>query len=153
MRVNPKNPNLVMAMAEQPMLVDILTQCNGEGEYRWIVKTKLGMTSVDGRSFDNDRCSKHPECIISGYKRGVIQTVQFKPKGFSTFLTIFSRTGKKVKLIDETILVNLTVGTINSMYDNTNLMDMNQYKAVNSKSWASKAFTMNEVEVKDLTIC
>ena len=106
------------------------------------------MTSVDGRSFDNDRCSKHPECIISGYKKGAIQTVQFKPKGFSTFLTIFSRTGKKVKLIDETILVNLTVGTINSMYDNTNLMDMNQYKAVNSKSWASKAFTMNEeVEV------
>ena len=148
MRVNPKNPNLVMAMAIQPMLVDILTQCNGEGEYRWIVKTKLGMTSVDGRSFDNDRCSKYPECIISGYKRGVIQTVQFKPKGFSTFLTIFCRVGKKVKLIDETILVNLTVGTINSMYDNTNLMDMNQYKSVNSKSWASKAFTMNEeVEV------
>ena len=148
MRVNPKNPNLVMAMAIQPMLVDILTQCNGEGEYRWIVKTKLGMTSVDGRSFDNDRCSKHPECIISGYKRGVIQTVQFKPKGFSTFLTIFCRVGKKVKLIDETILVNLTVGTINSMYDNTNLMDMNQYKSVNSNSWASKAFTMNEeVEV------
>jgi hypothetical protein len=109
----------------------------------------LGMTSVDGRSFDNDRCSKHPECIISGYKRGVIQTVQFKPKGFSTFLTIFCRVGKKVKLIDETILANLTVGTINSMYDNTNLMDMNQYKSVNSKSWASKAFTMNEeVEVK-----
>ena len=148
MRVNPKNPNLVIAMAIQPMLVDILTQCNGEGEYRWIVKTKLGMTSVDGRSFDNDRCSKHPECIISGYKKGAIQTVQFKPKGFSTFLTIFCRVGKKVKLIDETILVNLTVGTINSMYDNTNLMDMNQYKSVNSKSWASKAFTMNEVEVK-----
>lgn len=153
MRVNPKNPNLVMALAEQPMLVDILTQCNGEGEYRWIVKTKLGMSSVDGRSFDNDRCSKYPECIISSYKRGAIQTVEFKPKGFSTFLTIFSRTGKKVKLIDETILANLTVGTINSMYDNTNLMDMNQYKRVNSKSWASKAFTMNEVEVKELTIC
>ena len=153
MRVNPKNPNLVMAMADQPMLVDILNQCNGEGEYRWIVKTKLGMTSVDGRSFDNDRCSKYPEGIISGYKRGAIQTVEFKPKGFSTFLTIFSRVGKKVKLIDETILANLTVGTINSMYDNTNLMDMNQYKAVNSKTWASKAFTMNEVEVKDLTIC
>ena len=148
MRVNPKNPNLVMAMVEQPMLVDILTQCNGEGEYRWIVKTKLGMTSVDGRSFDNDRCSKHPECIISGYKKGAIQTVQFKPKGIlDYYFTIFSRTGKKVKLIDETILANLTVGTINSMYDNTNLMDMNQYKSVNSKSWASKAFTMNEVEV------
>jgi hypothetical protein len=36
MRVNPKNPNLVMAMAEQPMLVDILSQY-GSGEFRWIV--------------------------------------------------------------------------------------------------------------------
>jgi len=151
MRMTPKNPNLVMAMAVQPTLVDILSQCNGEGEYRWIVKTKLGMTSVDGRSFDNDRCSKYPESIINGYKRGGIQTVQFKPKGFETYLTIFSRVGKKVKLVDETILLNLTVGTINSMYDNTNLMDSNQYKAVNSKVWASKAFTMNEVEVKKIT--
>jgi len=143
MRINPKNPNLVMAMAIQPTLVDILSQCNGEGEYRWIVKTKLGMTCVDGRSFDNDRCSKHPECIINGYKRGTIQAVQFQPKGSDFYLTIFSRTGKHVKLIDETILANLTVGTINSMYDNTNLMDIHQYKSVNSKSWASKAFTMN----------
>jgi hypothetical protein len=42
----------------------------------------------------------------------------------------------------------LTVGTINGMFDNTNLMDMAQYKTVNSKTWASKAFTVNEaVEV------
>ena len=152
MRVNPKNPNLVMAMAEQPMLVDILSQY-GSGKFRMIVKTKLGMTCCDARDFDNPRMMEHPECIISGYKKGVLQTVQFNPSGTDTWLTIFSRTGKKVKLIDESILVNLTVGTINSMYYNTNLYCQWQYRAVNSKSWASMAYKMNEeVEVKDLTI-
>jgi hypothetical protein len=107
------------------------------------------MTCVDSRDFDNPRMMKHPECCINGYHTNVLQTVQFNPDGTDTWLTIFSRTGKKVKLIDESILVNLTVGTINSMYYNTNLYDHHQYKAVNSKSWASTAYKMNEeVEVE-----
>ena len=130
------------------MTVNILDQYEG-GEFRHIVKTKLGMTCVDARDFDNVRMNKFPESIISGYKRGVLQTVQFKAEGSDTWLTVFSRTGKKVKLIDETILRNLTVGTINSMFDNTNLMDQNQYRAVNSKTWASMAFIMNENKVEE----
>ena len=107
------------------------------------------MTCCNARDFDNPRMMEHPESIISGYKQGVLQTVQFNPSGTDIWLTIFSRTGKKVKLIDESILVNLTVGTINSMYYNTNLYNQYQYKAVNSKSWASMAYKMNEeVEVE-----
>ena len=148
-----ENSELVIVGNMDMMLVDILSQYTG-GKFRSIVKTKLGMTCVDARDFDNPRMMENPECIISGYKQGALQTVQFNPSGTDTWSTIFSRTGKKVKLIDESILVNLTVGTINSMYYNTNLYDHHQYKAVNSKSWASMAYKMNEeVEVKDLTIC
>jgi len=125
------------------MTTDILTQYES-GKFRMVVKTKLGMTVCDARSFENPRMMSNPESIISGYKSGALQTVQFCPDGSDFFLTIFSRTGKKVKLIDESILAALTVGTINSMYSNTQLMDMEQYKSVNSTSWASKAFTMNE---------
>ena len=142
------NSELVISGNRDMMLVDILSQY-GSGEFRHIVKTKLGMTCVDARDFDNPRMKENPECCISGYKKGTLQTVQFKPDGSDFWLTIFSRTGKKVKLIDESILVNLTVGTINSMYYNTNLYDHHQYKAVNSKSWASMAYKMNEVEVKE----
>ena len=143
-----KNSELVIVGNRDMMLVDILSQY-GSGEFRHIVKTKLGMTCCNARDFDNPRMMEHPESIISGYKQGVLQTVQFNPSGTDIWLTIFSRTGKKVKLIDESILVNLTVGTINSMYYNTNLYDQYQYKAVNSKSWASMAYKMNEeVEVE-----
>tara|TARA_R110001632_G_scaffold195812_3_gene317465 strand:+ start:312 stop:776 length:465 start_codon:yes stop_codon:yes gene_type:complete len=136
-----QNKNIVL-LDKNIMTVDILTQYPS-GKFRHIVKTNLGMTCCDARSFDNPRICANPESAISGYKRGALQTVQFQPDGSDFWLTIFSRTGKKVKLIDESILANLTVGTINGMYDNTNLMCMHQYKAVNSTSWASKAFVGN----------
>ena len=123
--------------------IDILSNYT-EGKFRMIVKTKLGMTCCDARDFDNPRIMKYPEAAISGYKKGVLQTVQFQPEGSEHWLTVFSRTGKTVKLIDKSILVNLTVGTINSMYYNTNLYNWEQYKAVNSKTWASYAYQMNQ---------
>lgn len=125
------------------MINDILSQYT-MGRFRMVVKTKLGMTVCDARDFDNPRISANPASAISGYKKGVLQTVQFKPDGADFWLTIFSRTGKRVKLIDESILATLTVGTINGMFCNTNLMDMNQYKLVGASSWASMAFIQNK---------
>ena len=123
--------------------VDILSNYT-EGKFRMVVKTRLGMTVCDARDFDNPRIMANPECAISGYKKGALQTVQFQPEGSEFWLTVFSRTGKTVKLIDKTILVNLTVGTINSMYYNTNLYNQDQYRAVGSKTWASYAYQMNQ---------
>ena len=139
---------MTYGLQSELMTTDILSEYES-GEFRMVVKTKLGMTVCDARDFDNPRIMANPECAISGYKRGALQTVQFKPEGSNFWLTIFSRTGKKVKLIDESILANLTVGTINSMFDNTNLMDMTQYKLVNASNWASKAFTLNPSLVPD----
>jgi len=117
-----------------------------EGKFRMIVKTRLGMTCCDARDFDNPRIMANPESAITGYKKGVLQTVQFQPAGSDHWSTVFSRTGKKVKLIDKAILASLTVGTINGLYYNTNLYGQFQYKAVNASSWASKAYTLNQPE-------
>lgn len=141
---NLNNPYLIL-LDNDIMTNDILSQYES-GKFRMVVKTKLGMTVCDARDFDNPRIMANPECAISGYKKGALQTVQFQPEGSDFWLTVFSRTGKKVKLIDETILVNLTVGTINSMFYNTNLYNYAQYKAVNSSTWASYAYQNNQVE-------
>jgi hypothetical protein len=140
------NPNIIL-VDRTILTVDILSQYTS-GQFRMVVKTKLGMTVVDARSFDNPRIMANPEAAISGYKAGALQTVQFKPEGSDFWLTVFSRTGKKVKLIDEAILAKLTVGTINSLYHNTNLYNWEQYKRVNSKTWASMAFVQNEAPVE-----
>ena len=53
--------------------------------------------------------------------------------------------------MDEAIMKDLEVGTINSLFDNTNLMDINQYKAVNSKTWSDKAFVSNVIAGVDFS--
>ena len=140
--IKNKSIKLNHKLADELIINDILSQYT-MGRFRMVVKTKLGMTVCDTRDFDNPRIMANPASAISGYKKGVLQTVQFQPIGTDFWLTIFSRTGKRVKLIDESILATLTVGTINGMFYNTNLMDMNQYKLVGASSWASMAFIQN----------
>ena len=138
-----KNTNIINTIAELNT-VDYLSHYT-KGKFRMITKVRSGFISCcDVRPSDNEHMFNNLESTITCYKRGALQTVEFCPDGADYYLTVFARVGKKVKLIDESILAVLTVGTINGLFDNTNLMDMNQYRAVNSKTWASKAFVMNE---------
>ena len=122
---------------------DFLSQYTA-GKFRFISKCRAGfMTIVDGRDFDNAMYMQHPESLITGYKKGALQTVQFNPEGTDIWLTIFARVGKKIHLCDQTILRDLTVGTINGLYYNTNFYSQSQYRAVGATSWASKAFVEN----------
>lgn len=81
---------------------------------------------------------------LNRWRKGALQTIQFKAEGTNHWMTVFAKKGTKVVLIDEKIAETITVGTINSLFYNTNLMDQNQYKAVNAKTWADKAFLLNE---------
>ena len=117
------------------------------GKFRFIAKTRAGFFTVsDARDFDNPRYMAFPECLLSAYKKGALQTVEFCPEGGDYYLTVFARVGKKIKLVDKAILASLTVGTINQLWYNTELYSQQQYKAVNSKTWASSAYVMNDPE-------
>lgn len=127
--------------------VDILSKYPA-GQFRFVVKPRSGfLTVVDSRDWENERFIKYPETIISGYKKGALQTVQFQPEGSDIWLTVFARQGKKIHLIDRTIMKDLSVGTVNSMFFNTELYNWQQYKAANTKTWASKVFVMNQPEL------
>jgi len=115
------------------------------GKFRTVVKCRAGfMTVVDARDFENISIMKNPASAINGYKKGVIQTVEFCPEGMDFYVTVFAKKGKKIVFIDETILVNLTVADINSGWENTNLYSQGQYQTVNAKTWADYAYQMNE---------
>ena len=81
---------------------------------------------------------------LNRWKKGALQTIQFKAEGLNHWVTVFAKKGTKVVLIDEKIAETITVGTINSLFYNTNLMDQTQYQAVKAKTWADKAFLLNE---------
>jgi hypothetical protein len=80
---------------------------------------------------------------LGRWKKGALQSIQFMAEGTVYWTTVFAKKGTKVILLDEKIAEDITVGTVNSLFYNTNLMDHNQYKAVNAKTWADKVFVMN----------
>ena len=114
---------------------------NTKGKFRFVTKCRAGwMTISDSREYDNDYFISHPESIISGFTKGALQTAEFQPEGCDFYLTIFARKGNKIILIDQEILGNLTVGTINQLFSNTNLYNQEQYSAVGAKTWADRAY-------------
>jgi hypothetical protein len=120
---------------------------------RFISKSRAGfMTISDARDFDIEGYNNHPERLISGFKKGALQTVQVQFESSDYFFTVFARAGKKIHLIDKAILRDLTVGTINGMFYNTELYGQSQYNAVNAATWASKAYVMNEPVYKEVRV-
>ena len=125
--------------------IDVLSNYS-EGKFRFVTKTRAGFISCnDARDFENERFLKHPETLLSQYKKGALLTVQFQAHPDGHWLTVFARVGKKIHFIDESILLNLKVGTINQLWYNTELFSTRQYGAVNTKTWDSYAFRQNSV--------
>ena len=81
---------------------------------------------------------------LSKWGKGSLQTLQFKKEGSYAWLTVFARKGNKVMVIDQALAEQLEVGTVNSLFYNTNLMDPIQYRSVAAKTWADKVFVLND---------
>jgi hypothetical protein len=110
----------------------------GKGTYRVITKCQAGfMISSDVEA----------DSAIQAFRR-------YKPKAIQSIayitnighpITVYARAGKKV-WASECFLSELTVGDINQALSNTALYNQGQYEAVNAKTWADKAYVMNEVK-------
>lgn len=81
---------------------------------------------------------------LNRWKKGALQTIEFKAEGTNHWMTVFAKKGNRVMLLDEKLAEKVEVGTINQLFYNTNLYDQNQYKAVKAKTWADKVFLLNE---------
>jgi len=105
----------------------------GAGKYRVITKCRAGfmVTSVVEVAGAIQAFRR--------YKAKAIQSIA-RIKGAYEF-TVYARAGKKVWIAEE-MLAEFTVGDINQDLHNT------QYQAVNAKTWADKAYVMNEEIVK-----
>jgi hypothetical protein len=108
-----------------------------KGTFRAIVKVQAGFYS----SVNCDNASL--ASVVRRFKKGALQTVEFIPEGSDYPLTVFAKKGKNIVLADEALLQEMTVGDINGLFYDSNLYDSAQYKAVNAKTWADKAFVIN----------
>ena len=111
----------------------------GEGTYRVITKCKAGfMITSDIKASSAIQAFRR-------YKVKAIQSIAYLI-GDGYPVTVYARSGKKV-WASECFLSEVTVGDINQDLSNTALYGQGQYQAVNAKTWADKAYVMNE-EVK-----
>ena len=140
-------------MTQTPQIVNVakIPTCDfikGQGgEYRAIVKVRAGfMTTVDDlgvvANWGKNRWNSAID-VFRGFKKGALQTIEFKPEGSNNWLTVFARSGKTIKLADVALLADLKVGDINQDWSNTTLYNQYQYAAVGSKTWACKAYVKN----------
>jgi hypothetical protein len=111
----------------------------GAGKYRVITKCRAGfmVTSV-----------VEVESAIQAFRRYKAKAIQSiaRIKDEHEF-TVYARAGKKVWIAEE-MLAEFTVGDINQDLTNTALYNQFQYQAVKAKTWADKAYVMNEEIVK-----
>ena len=119
-----------------------------KGQYRAIVKVQAGfMTIVDDLGIQNkwgkQQWNKAID-VFRGFKKGALQTIQFKAKGTDSWLTVFAKSGNKVKLMDYQMFLDMEIGDINQNWSNTNLYSQTNYALCNAKTWADKAFVSNK---------
>ena len=119
-----------------------------KGEYQAIVKVQAGfMTTVDDLGikckWESGPQWKRAINVFRNFKKGALQTIQFKAEGTDTWLTVFARKGNKIVLMDEQLFLDMEVGDINQNWSNSNLYSQTNYRLCNAKTWADKAFVNN----------
>ena len=110
------------------------------------------MTTVDDIGIQNKWGRKDWNSamqVFRAFKKGALQTIQFRADGTDHWLTVFARKGKTIIYMDEQMFQDMTVADINQNWSNTNLYNQKQYQAVKATNWTSKAFVTNEpIEIK-----
>jgi hypothetical protein len=115
------------------------------GKFRVITKCRAGFLTIRELNYaENEHYSIHPASVLTGWKKGALQTVEFQADGTTSWLTVFARVGKKIHVVDEEILRTLDIGTINQLWYNTELYSQHQYAAVGAKTWADLAYVRKE---------
>jgi hypothetical protein len=142
------NSKLIIAVKNNDLRVTSYCEdmC-GEGKYRVITKCQAGFMTTSVKE------AKSAIDVFRSYKiksvHSIARIMDVKGVGERDFM-VYARTGKKV-WIEEALLCELEVGDINQSLSNTALYNQAQYQAVNAKSWASKAYVMNENEAELIT--
>ena len=112
----------------------------GKGKYRVITKCRAGflVTSVIEANSAIQALRRYNAKAV----HTIARVKDVEGLGERDF-TVYARAGKKVWIAEE-MLVEFTVGDINQDLTNTALYNQFQYQAVNAKTWADKAYVMNE---------
>ena len=109
-----------------------------KGSFRAIVKCRAGFMTVSDCQYATSAID-----AFRSYSEKGLQTIQFKPSGYDTWLTVFARKGKKIVCMDEELFMTMKVGDINQEWSSTNLYSQNNYRIAKAATWEDFAFKIN----------
>ena len=129
--------DLVIVERKGLMVMPSLESVNAQGLFTVVTKSRSGFPSVSQVKADSAYQA------FRKFQAGSILNVSAVSESGYNF-TLYARSGKKI-MISEDIARELRVGDINdgSVMHKTALYSQEQYRAVNSSSWDSKVFVMN----------
>jgi hypothetical protein len=119
------------------------------GEFRAIIKVQAGfMTTIGDLGIENNWETgarwKSALDVFRGFRKGALQTIEFKARDSRCWITVFARKGNKIVVMDRDLFSTLTVGDINQNWTNTTLYSQKNYNNSNAKTWADLAFKLNK---------
>lgn len=118
-----------------------------KGVYRAIVKVQAGfMSVVDDMGIQNNwgrQAWNSAIDVFRNFKKGALQTIEFQAEGTNHWITVFTRKGNKIILMDTQLFLDMLVGDINQDWSNTDLYCQENYQAAGAKNWSHKAFIAN----------
>ena len=86
---------------------------NREGEYRAIVKVRAGFIIVVDDLGLKNKCGKKQwnsaMDVFRSFKKGALQTIEFKAEGTDYWLTVFARKTNKIILMDKQMFMDMKV--------------------------------------------
>ena len=106
-----------------------------KGKFRAIVKCRAGFMTVSDCQYATSAID-----AFRSYSEKGLQTIQFQPSGFNTWVTVFARKGKKIVCMDEELFMTMKVGDINQQWSSTNLYSQNNYRIAGAATWEDFAF-------------
>lgn len=120
------------------------------GHFRFVIKNRAGFLTVqDAMKVQDIDFIKRPETLLTLHQKGALQTVEFCPEGAVHYSTVFARKGKKVILLDQAIMANLKLGTVSTLFGDTNLNSGPQRVAVNATQYSDLLFRVNQDAATD----
>jgi hypothetical protein len=121
-----------------------------KGLYRAVVKVQAGfMVVVDDIGIQNNWGRQDWNKAIDvfrNFKKGALQTIEFKAEGSTYWTSVFAKKGTKIVLMDTQLFLDMEVGDINQNWTNTNLYSQRNYQLAGAKNWSHKAFVLNKTK-------
>ena len=104
-------------------------------KYRAVSKCRAGFMAIS----EGESTLAHAVC---NWKKNALQTLQVQLPGHEIYVNVLAIKGNKFVLAENTILENITIGTIHSQFPK--MADHGHWRSIGSKTWADNAYKLED---------